>query len=235
MIHEAIILAGGRGTRLHGVIDDLPKPMALVNGRPFLEYLLRYLKKQGVQKVVLAVGYKSEKITEYFKSEYQGISIKYSVEHEPLGTGGGLVMALKYVSCSRVFVLNGDSFFDVDLDAFAKFSSLTDSPVCIALAKVNDTGRYGSVDFGDDGRIHAFSEKNSASGPGYINGGIYHVKRIFFQDLNLKGRFSLERDVFEHYCTTVDMFGYPCEKYFIDIGLPEDYLRAQDELTQYDY
>jgi D-glycero-alpha-D-manno-heptose 1-phosphate guanylyltransferase len=235
MIPEAIILAGGRGTRLQGIFDDIPKPMAPIKGRPFLGYLLRFIKNQGIKKVILSVGYKHQAIKDYFKSDFNGLTIVYSVEDEPLGTGGAVINAMELVSGDNILILNGDSFLEINLSDFYRFSKQKDVAVSVALAKVDNTDRYGSVEFDSTNRITRFSEKNSAAIPGYINAGIYVLRKSFFVSTGLNGSFSLEKDFIEHYYRVIAMYGYSCDGFFIDIGLPEDYLRAQDEFERFKY
>lgn len=230
MIKEAVILAGGFGTRLKSVIADVPKPMAPVAGKPFLAYLLNYLSVYGITRCVLSVGYKSEAIIDYFGNEYKGIQLAYAVENEPLGTGGGLFNALKDCLETEVLVLNGDTRFDVDLADLAEFHAKKNADVTLALKPLNDTSRYGTVKLNEEGRIIKFCEKReNTTGEGLINAGCY----IFNQRLAAKksGAFSLEKDFFEKELNQLHIFGFVEDAYFIDIGIPEDYLKAQHEFS----
>ncbi|EAK2332576.1 NTP transferase domain-containing protein, partial [Campylobacter jejuni] len=173
---QAIILCGGLGTRLKSVIKDIPKPMAPINNKPFLEFIFEYLKKQGIKEVILAVSYKYEVIQEYFKDEFLGIKIKYSIEKEPLGTGGAIKEALKFIK-NEVYVLNGDTFFDIDLSKL----KLNGSKICLALKQMNDFDRYGTVNVDGQGFVISFEEKIFKT-QGLINGGIYLLTKDIFNE-----------------------------------------------------
>ena len=230
MIKEAIILAGGLGTRLEGVIKSLPKVMAPVLERPFLEYQLAHLNNWGLLKVVLAVGYKREIVQKYFRDHYRDLQIEYSVEAEPLGTGGAVRKALEKISEPYVLVLNGDTYFDVNLRRMYDDRSVKEADVIIAMSHVDDIKRYGCLEFDMNKRITAFVEKGVRSGTGHVNGGVYLLKKSFIEDLELPGKFSLEKDCFEKNHETSRMFGMSCSSYFLDIGIPDDYNKAQHEL-----
>lgn len=235
MITEAIVLAGGFGTRLQKVVSDVPKPMAPVNGRPFLEYILDYLHHYGVQKAVLSVGYKSEVILEHFGSEYSGMAIGYALEHEPLGTGGAIKLGMDLCNSERVLVLNGDTLFDINLTAMYAFHKEKNASISIALRYLPDVSRYGTVKIDADSRITGFAEKSAATGEGYINGGIYLFNKNVFAPAEYPQKFSIEKDLFEKYYRTLGMYGFVSNDYFIDIGIPEDYQRAQAELKNYKF
>lgn len=221
---EAIILAGGFGTRLQPVLKNLPKPMADVHGRPFLAYLLDYLAVQNVSRVILSVGYRNESISDYFKNTYKGISLKYAVESEPLGTGGALLNALSMATNDNVFVLNGDTYFPIPLDDFLEFHKTKKSLLSIALKTVEDVSRYGCIICDSHGCITGIAEKG-LSGAGTINAGIYLVDASEIKKLDLPIKFSLEKDVMENMFNKRRFFGKPFDSYFIDIGVPEDYFR----------
>ena len=228
---QAIILAGGFGTRLQSVVKDLPKPMAPVNGRPFLTYVLDYLIAYGYTKVVLSVGYLHEKVEEYFGSQYKSIEVSYAVESEPLGTGGGIAFALQQCSADNVLILNGDTLFKADLNRLQLFHEQHQSALSIILRHVPDTSRYGSVQTDENQRIVSFTEKNNSRGEGLINGGIYLVKRELMQELSLPQKFSFEKDLMEKYVHDLSFYAMRSDGYFIDIGIPEDYARAQKEFV----
>lgn len=228
---EAIILAGGFGTRLQGVVKDLPKPMAPVNGRPFLTYILDYLIEYGYTKVVLSVGYLHEKIEAFFGPQYKSLEIDYAVETEPLGTGGGILFAFSKCKTDNVLVINGDTMFKVDLDEFERFHHERHSLLSIVLREVEDVSRYGSVVVGGNDMITLFSEKQATAGRGFINGGIYLIDRKLFDKYPQPQKFSFEKDLMTKFYTQEMFFGMPSDGYFIDIGIPEDYERAQRELT----
>ena len=227
---EAIILAGGFGTRLQGVVKDLPKPMAPVNGRPFLTYILDYLIDFHYTRVILSVGYLHEKIEEYFGNHYKSLEIDYAVETEPLGTGGGILFAMSKCTTDDVLIINGDTMFKVDLDAFERFYREKGGLLSIVLREVDDVSRYGSVLIGDNNLIVLFSEKESSEGSGLINGGVYLINRKLFAKYPQPQKFSFEKDLMTRYYTKELFFGMPSSGYFIDIGIPKDYARAQHEL-----
>ncbi len=229
MIKEAIILAGGLGSRLKGVIGEgIPKPMAAVNGRPFLEYLLTYLDKWGVSRVIMATGFKHEVIEDYFGNDYKDMEIVYSVEDVPLGTGGAVKKALGFVKGRDVFVVNGDTYFDTNLWKLANFHKANEVDVCIALRKMVDTSRFGTVKIDLKNRIIKFTEKGAQTGMGFINGGTYVINSKTFLELDLPAKFSLEIDYFEKYYKKQRIFGLRCYSFFLDIGIPEDYEEAAD-------
>lgn len=222
---QAVILAGGFGTRLKSVISDIPKPMAPIRDVPFLSYILNELDKQGFTKVVLAVGYLHEIIESYYGSRYKNIEILYSVEDEPLGTGGCVKRAFDYLDDEYVFVINGDTMLKVD---FKDINYPTN--VLIVCKHMENTSRYGRI-FQENGLITKFLEKGY-NGEGYINGGIYLFKRDIFQQFPMPNKFSMEKDFFEMYLENLKITVYLTKGYFIDIGIPEDYERAQVELYE---
>ena len=229
----AIILAGGLGTRLRSVISDLPKPMAPVAGQPFLHYIFLYLQKQGITDVVLSVGYKSEVIKEFFGDKYAGINIRYAVENEPLGTGGGIRQAMSLID-SDAYVLNGDTFFDVDLKDLYEFYTMRSSDIALALKRMHHFDRYGTVEIGNKDRVLQFQEKRYKA-EGLINGGVYVINKNLFkkveeiEDTILSQRFSFEKDILEKHLLPLHYQGKEFGGYFIDIGIPEDYERAQTD------
>ena len=229
VITEAIVLAGGFGTRLRAVVKDVPKPMAPVRGRPFLEYLLDYLASQGLRKVVLSVGYLSETIEAAFGRAYKTLSLDYVHEHQPLGTGGGIRLALEQTQGDSVLALNGDSYFPVPLAQFCRHHEDRQAQVTLALKWMEHSDRYGTLQLEKDGSILAFMEKGAvAAGP--INGGVYAIRRSVLGEFEAGRAFSFERDVLEKHAGSLRMVGFLVDKYFIDIGIPEDYARAQIEL-----
>lgn len=229
-MHTAILLAGGLGTRLQSVVHGVPKPMALVGNKPFLQHIFTHIQTQGITHVVLAVGYKHEQIQEYFGNRHEGLEIKYSVEHAPLGTGGALRQAFELVE-GPAFVLNGDTLFKIDLLQLKRTYENTKCDIVVALKKLSYTDRYGTVHLDTDNRITAFTEKQFQQEDGLINGGVYYFDKRVLQVANLE-RFSLEKDVLERNMHTLDIRGETFDSYFIDIGIPEDYKKAQDELAQ---
>ena len=225
---EAIILAGGFGTRLKGVVNDVPKPMAPVNDKPFLSYILQYLKKYDVERIVLCTGYLSEKIEEFYGSGFAGIKIDYSVEIDPLCTGGAIKRALKLCSDDTVFVLNGDTFFDVDLIRLKIVHINQNADLTLSLKPMSNFDRYGIVNIDPNGQVTGFEEKEHREF-GNINGGVYALKRNIFDDTTLPEKFSLETDFFEDYFSSKKFAGFISDTYFIDIGMPDDYYKAQQD------
>ncbi|MCR6571473.1 D-glycero-D-manno-heptose 1-phosphate guanosyltransferase [Campylobacter insulaenigrae] len=219
---QAIVLAGGLGTRLQSVIKDLPKPMAPINGKPFLEYLLQYLQKQGIKEVILSVSYKYELIQEYFKDKFENINIIYNIEKELLGTGGAIKDALKFVK-NETFVLNGDTFFDIDLNKLF----LNGSKICIALKQMRDFDRYGVIEIDKNNIIKSFKEKTYIK-QGLINGGIYLISKDIFNNFNLDNKFSFEEFLQENY-KKLNINSVVFDDYFIDIGIPQDYNRGVND------
>jgi D-glycero-alpha-D-manno-heptose 1-phosphate guanylyltransferase len=232
MIREAIILAGGLGTRLQEVIHDMPKSMASVNGRPFLEYQLDYLERWSMQKVILAVGYKHEIIKERFGDHYRSMKLEYAVEKEPLGTGGGIINALIHVEGFYVFVFNGDTYFEVNLQRFDDFRRIKEADTCLVLRFENDTSRFGAIEFDKTNRIIRFVEKDESLGEGYINGGVYLLRKDYYLNYGFPEKFSIERDFFQKNYKIEEFYGLRCFSYFRDIGIPEDYKKAQDEFKR---
>ncbi len=229
MVKEAIVLAGGLGTRLREVVKDVPKPMADVNGKPFLEYLLTFLVKQSIEKVILSVGYKYEVIKSYFGKSFLGMEIVYSVETEPLGTGGGIRKSLSFVESENAFVLNGDTLFNIDLKKFFLFHEEKNSVLSVALKPMKQFDRYGSVKLDNNKRIIGFEEKRYHES-GLINGGIYLLNKDFFTAFDLKEKFSFEKEFLEKYYNLYAFYGLEFEEYFIDIGIPEDYKKCKKYL-----
>jgi D-glycero-alpha-D-manno-heptose 1-phosphate guanylyltransferase len=223
---EAIILAGGFGTRLAHIVSNVPKPMANVNGVPFLEHLLNYLSRQGISRVILAVGYKKEHIIEYFGENYNGICIKYSNEDSPLLTGGAIKKALTLSQSDIVYVINGDTYFDVPLKEMYNDFIESDADISIASYKIKNNCRYGTIIFDSDYWIKKFEEKQFQN-EGYINGGIYLLRRTLLE--NYPNAFSFEQEILEKNLKLYKIRAYCCQRYFIDIGVPEDYYRAQDD------
>ena len=227
---EAIVLAGGFGTRLRHVVSDVPKPMAPVAGRPFLCHLLDRLAGEGYTHVVLATGYLHEKVEDYFHNEYQGLAIDYARETSPLGTGGAIVNALQLCSEDYVTVMNGDTLFCIDHKELVRFATSHSCRLAIVLRQVEDSGRYGAVTVDKDGRITNFIEKNPALKRGLINGGIYRLHRSLLDGHPLGEPFSFETDLMQRRYTVEPFYAYASDGYFIDIGVPDDYSRAQTEL-----
>lgn len=227
---EAIVLAGGFGTRLAHVLADVCKPMAPVAGRPFLRFVMDQLAEAGFEKVVVADGYRREQIEGYFGGAYRGLTVAYSPEDSPLLTGGAVKRALGRCSGDWVFVLNGDTWLDTDFTTMAVAAARAPAPVqaIVAVKRMHDFKRYGTVDVGVDGAITAFHEKEPCV-EGLINAGIYLVRREALDAM--PERFSLESDWFEKVVECGALRAVECDGEFIDIGVPEDYERAQAMLS----
>lgn len=225
---EAIILAGGMGTRLRSVVSALPKPMAPVRNVPFLSYIFEYLLKQNVKKVILSTGYKHEEIESFYGKKYKSINIIYSIEKTPLGTGGAIKMAFEYVEQEEVFILNGDTYFDVDFKALLNKHKQERNDLTVALKPMRNYDRYGSV-ITESNRIIEFKEKIYMH-EGLINGGIYAAESSLASKLPNMDSFSFEKEFLEKSCAL--KFGYfIADTFFIDIGIPEDYDKAQRKLN----
>lgn len=229
---EAIILAGGFGSRLQTVVKDVPKPMADINGRPFLSLIMAYLSDQGcIDKVLLSVGYKYEVIQDYFGPRYRDVDIEYVIERAPLGTGGAIREAMKRVDGPEAAVLNGDTFFRLNIKEMLEFHRTQGSVLTMAVRPEKDFDRYGSVVI-DGNRIKRFEEK-SFKEFGYINGGVYLVNSGILESLKqLDNKFSFEIDFLQKNIDTLDCSAFISNGYFIDIGIPEDYERARCEMGQ---
>ena len=224
---EAIVLAGGFGTRLAHVVPDVCKPMAPVAGRPFLRFVMDNLAKAHFDHVVIADGYRREQIEGYFGEAYRGICIDYSSEVSPLLTGGATKQALAKCTSDWVFVLNGDTWLDLDFDEMtAVAESLPDSAqAVVAVKRMFDFERYGTVGVDDDGTLVAFHEKDYCK-DGLINAGVYLIRRDSLDDM--PKAFSLESDWFERVVSDDVLYAVECTGDFIDIGVPDDYAFAQD-------
>ena len=219
---EAIILAGGKGTRLHGIVDDIPKPMAPVNGKPFLEYLISNLYNSGIRHFILSVGFLHKSIIEYFGDKFKAADISYVIENEALGTGGAIKYAARYVKKDKFWIFNGDTYADIELDKF--FIKNKDLQLSIGLVKMENFDRFGVV-ITDNKFITGFSEKKHTD-VGYINAGIYLMSRSFIEKYFPAAKvFSFEKEVLEKKIGNIGY--YKSDAQFIDIGVPDDYFRAQ--------
>ena len=185
---DAIVLAGGFGTRLQTVVSDVPKSMALVNNRPFLEYLFDYLISQGVENATLSVGFKHEVIIRHFGDTYKSLNIHYVIEHEPLGTGGGVRLAMWKTNGPRALVMNGDTLFRVDYKAMLDFHLKSKAAATLAIHQTKDTERFGLVKRNKIGRIIGFTEKSKKTPSGYINGGVYIIEKTFLMEPFFTGK-----------------------------------------------
>ena len=227
---EVIILAGGLGTRLRSVVSDVPKCMAPVDGKPFLWYLLEHLRLFNVTHVILSVGYLRESVQDWVarhKGDYP-FRFSFAVEEEPLGTGGGIALASSMVHGREAVVLNGDTFFDADLDELLELRRSSGRPVALALKKMRSFDRYGTVELSSEGLVTGFREKQYCA-EGLINGGVYALDLEAGVFDGLEGKFSFERDVLEPFCARGLICGSEQSGYFLDIGIPADYSRAVEK------
>ncbi len=225
---EAIVLAGGFGTRLKEVVPDLPKPMAPVAGRPFLEILLSMLAAKGFSRVILSLGFMSEKISSHFGDNYLGMELIYEVENQPLGTGGAIRAALAHCEEDHAFIFNGDTYLELEVDELEKLWQRNNNPM-IVVREVPDTARFGRVEM-SDGRVIAFLEKGQ-SGLGLINAGCYVLPNDGLDEFPLGQPFSIEIEFFIKNLQNIRLDGFIMQGRFIDIGVPVDYALAQTELA----
>jgi NDP-sugar pyrophosphorylase family protein len=225
---SALLLVGGMGTRLRSVVSSAPKPMATLGGKSFLELLVKQLSQQGVSKLVMCTGYLADQIQEHFgDGSSWGVSIEYSKELQPLGTGGAVKLAESQLHDADPFlVMNGDSFMEVDFDRLFQTHLEKKAIITMAVRRVENASRYGAVELAAEGRIRGFAEKNTSEMPGIVNAGVYVFSREVLQHIPT-GQSSLERDVFPK---LLKMRMYAVEQHgiFIDIGTPEDYAKAQE-------
>lgn len=226
----AAILAGGLGTRLRGVVDDRPKVMALVAGRPFIMHLLEQLSDSGISQVVLCTGYLADIVRNELGNVYAGMQLLYSVEESPLGTGGALRHASGLLAGETVLVLNGDSYCHCRIGAFTDGWLASRARAGMALARVEDVSRYGAVLTNEFSRVETFVEKGCKAGPGWINAGLYLLPADLIRGMEPDRPVSLEREIIPQ-LVAGGLFGYHCPGPFIDIGIPEEYQRAQQFFT----
>lgn len=232
-MRTAIILAGGLGTRLRQLVSDVPKPMASVNGRPFVAHLMDYWIGQGITQFILSVGYLKESIIHYFGNEYRGIKIEYSVEKSPLGTGGGVLLAIKNIKSDDYFVLlNGDTFFEVDLQELILCADKNNADICYSLFKAAEPNRYGLINCDSLGRISELNSIKAKMGE-QANGGVYILRKsaLINQQLETDTKTSFEDEVLPAALNAGRKFyGIEFSGSFIDIGVPSDYQRAAEVL-----
>ena len=225
---ECILLAGGLGTRLRNTIGDVPKCMAPVNGKPFLYHLFRYLEGQNISAITLSLGFLSDVVIDWLGQKKWPFRILWVIEEEPLGTGGGIRLAMERCTEEDVFVLNGDTMFNVDLLAMQAAHHQYRAEATLALKQMYDFDRYGTVEISEGGTITAFEEK-APRAEGRINGGVYLISREQFMSRPLPKKFSFEKDYLESYVNEGRFFGWTSDGYFIDIGVPQDYEKAQSD------
>lgn len=228
---ECIILAGGFGTRLQSVVNDVPKCMAEVAGKPFLQYLFDYAANEGFNHIILSLGYKSDIVINWLRTQNRPFGISYVVEQYPLGTGGAIKLAFEKVKGTEAFVINGDTFFDIDSESLLEFHRAKESDISVALKPMLDFDRYGSVELDDEKHIICFNEKEYKK-EGLINGGVYIVTKKLFSKLSLPEKFSFEKDIMESHIHNINIYGYQQDNYFIDIGIPSDFEKANADFLE---
>jgi D-glycero-alpha-D-manno-heptose 1-phosphate guanylyltransferase len=229
MIIESIILAGGAGTRLKSVLPNLPKCMAPVAGRPFLFYVINYLRSQGIEKFVFSLGYKHEMVLAYLEDQFSTLQYQYTIEDEALGTGGGIQYACSKCTQENIIVINGDTLFKANLKNPFQLHQQKNAHCTLLLKPMKDFDRYGIVELDSTNKIQDFKEKKHYA-TGFINGGIYLLNKNKFLEEGLPPKFSFEKDYLEKKYSSRNMYGQVQDEYFIDIGIPEDYNRANVEL-----
>jgi D-glycero-alpha-D-manno-heptose 1-phosphate guanylyltransferase len=229
-ITEAIILAGGLGTRLRSAVPDLPKCMAPVAGKPFISYVIDHYLQEGIERFIFSLGYKHEIVEEYLMAHYSHLSLAFVVEEEPLGTGGAIKLAAAEVTGKTALVLNGDTIFRIRLKKLAPFHHMCGADCTLSLKPMKDFDRYGVVELNPDYSINSFKEKQFYS-QGLINGGVYALNTGKFLKEDLPEKFSFEKEYLEKLFAQRRMYGVIQDEYFIDIGIPEDYEKAQTDLS----
>lgn len=227
---EAIILVGGLGTRLRALVPNMPKPMAPIGDVPFLKILLHNLSLNGFKKIFLITGYKSNLIIDYFGNSFNGMSLIYLNEDFPLGTGGAIKKGLSAIDSAFAFVLNGDTFLDAPFQKIY-FECNIQSQNTILCVHRNSTSRYGKLEI-HNGFVNNISISSDNSG-GYINAGCYLLGKKLFSEMPSTECFSFENDFLAHYLVSSPFKAYLLDSFFIDIGIPDDYLEAQKSLMKY--
>lgn len=229
---QAIILAGGFGTRLQTVVKEVPKPLAPINGKPFLYWLITYLKKNGVDSFIFSLGYLHQLVEVFLEKEFSDLKYQCIIEKEPLGTGGAIRLCLQHTTSTNVLIVNGDSFFNLNINAFFKNHTQSKSDCSIALKPMQNFDRYGSVIIDSNNSVTQFNEKKYCAN-GLINTGILIFNRDVFLDKtsDLPLNFSYEKHFLEPNMQSLKVSGYIAAEYFIDIGIPEDYYKADKELA----
>ena len=225
----AVVLAGGLGTRLREAVPDLPKCMAPVAGKPFLAYVIDHLRMQGIEHFVFSLGYKWGVIEDFLQKHYPTLNYTSVIEEEPLGTGGAIQLAIHKAVSNDVLIANGDTLFKINAEAVTDFHQTHKAECTLALKPMQNFDRYGVVETDANGKILSFKEKQFYQN-GLINGGIYLLNKEKFLARSLPEKFSFEKNYLEKFCSEENFYGLQQQGYFIDIGIPEDYNKAQDDL-----
>ncbi len=227
---EALILAGGLGTRLRSAVPSLPKCMAPVNGKPFIDYIIEYFSSQNIQRYIFSVGYLHESVTTHINNTFPSIDAVFVIEDKPLGTGGAIHLAGREAREENVLILNGDTLFKVNVDGLYSLHEKKQAECTLALKPMNDFDRYGVVDLNDEKKVIQFNEKKKYK-EGLINGGVYVLNLSSFLKNDWPEVFSFEKEYLEKSPKEKLLYGSVQDGYFIDIGIPEDYKKAQKELN----
>ncbi|WP_208420121.1 nucleotidyltransferase family protein [Paraflavitalea devenefica] len=231
LIKECIILAGGLGTRLRSAVPDLPKCMAPVAGRPFLSYVIDYFHQQGIERFIFSLGYMHEAIETFLHTQYPDLNVACTIEEEPLGTGGAIKLACSKALQRDVLVLNGDTIFTIQLEQLSAFHYSHAADCTLSLKPMQQFDRYGVVELATDQHISSFREKQYYDA-GYINGGVYALQVPSFLQEGLPAKFSFEKDYLEKLYAQRKIYGVVQDEYFIDIGIPADYEKANREFKE---
>jgi D-glycero-alpha-D-manno-heptose 1-phosphate guanylyltransferase len=225
----AIVLAGGLGTRLKNAVPHLPKCLAPVAGWSFLYYVINHLRMQGIQKIIFSLGYKYEAILSFLEKEFKTLDYDFVIEAEPLGTGGAIALAIQKTENKNVFVVNGDTLFKFNADGLLRQHNVSNAECTLALKPMKNFDRYGVVEMNHNHIITSFKEKQKYKS-GLINAGVYLINKDKFLQRTLAQKFSFEKDYLEKFVCEKEFAGVQQDDYFIDIGIPEDLHRAQNEL-----
>ena len=228
---DCVILCGGLGKRLRSVVDDVPKVMAQVNGRPFLDLVIEHLKAQNIERIVLCTGYKADLIENYYREHDFGLTLDFSRENEPLGTGGALKSAHEIISSNPFFVLNGDSFLPANFQAFLDFHKEKNSIASMLVSQENTSKDFGSLELDESGQIIDFREKIEGDAESLVNAGIYCFDQAIFSCMPESAKFSLENDLFPSMVNN-KFYGYRTDEKFLDIGTPERYESLKQNLKK---
>ena len=230
---QAIILAGGLGTRLKSVVADKPKVLSPVVGKPFLYYIIQYLQEQGITSYIFSLGYLANQVIDFLQEDYPNLPYQYYIEDIPLGTGGGIKKAIELSTEQDVLIVNADTYFNISLPQMYTAHKATDAMCSVSLKLMNDFDRYGSVEIDINNTIISFKEKIFTK-QGLINGGYYLINKNYFISAtqHLLEIFSFEKDFLEKKLSTNVVKGFIADGYFIDIGIPEDYAKAQEVFAE---
>lgn len=229
-VTPVLVLAGGMGTRLRGQVPNVPKVLAIVRGRPFLTYLLDWLCDSGTREVVLCTGFRAEMVQQAIGARYRSLDVRYSVEREPLGTGGAARLALNLLEASdgQVIVMNGDTLVDLDLGAMLRHHVVSGAQGTVAVTHAQDAGRFGTVAVDQGMWIRRFAEKQSETPSAWVSMGIYVLERRLLGEAPSGTRASIEYDLLPRWVET-GLSAYVSSGRFVDIGTPESYAAVNDQ------